>query len=861
MRKKLFSLSCLCALLSFTSSSFAENADTVDLSHSIAKASSYVKTQKKLKKDPIQPNPNPYWAPLGALETKGSVFFQPSVGLGLLYFHQVRGNLCQEPNTFVAGLSESMPSIPYKRNLSYNKTLVKDILVGYRFFDWFKLGLSYQNQNGIFLYSQPLPYMDNVGGERGTAHMQLATYLSLNSVMAKAIFEIPHALIYRRVAFAPFGALAIGPSWQTWYLSRNQSNSSNDGYMNTNVPQFVANLSLMLDKGVRFQPAVVNPSFSGYLGFKFMLWGQARNLYQLQKQGPSKSAIFKPFNIKTIYSFIPYLGFQWNFPATRLDYIKHKKLYASEVDSFFIHTRYTVKPKNFITQFNFGPNFLYFKEIDGNLAIKPLEPDRFYGRQVPMSKKFKYNRVPLYEFLMGYRYSQILQFGLSLQTSNYNILQSPFSPASNIETTLKSYSSFKSYLNLYALMAKAYLYLPYAFRAGFVSMNFYSAVGFGPSWQCWYDVQVNSQGLDIDFLNSDGARNFSGKTKFVTNPSLMVDMGFDMKNAHPDALFHIYLGVRYNRWGQVRNIGKQSQQASSNNGLLRPVRVKTLYSWTPYMSFQWDFPLSEGEYLAKQYSNAWTPYFVSLKESDKPSQLFFQGNIGPNFLRFSGVKGNLGRRPIEGEINNTDAPLKGRLSKNNPLLFEFLVGHKFNYWFKAALSLQSQTAIYVSSKRVPTDFTGDPLFSFRAQFQSQVQLYSLMLKPYLESPKGVIFRNWIWTSYLGMGIGAGWQSWNNNTIYEYADEDNNVYPFTYLLRSKTSASVAWMIDLGFRTRHVSPKFNGSVLFGIKYNQWGQARNIGKLADQYPTYRAGLQSAFRVKTVYSFAPYMGFQWNF
>ncbi len=839
----------------------AENdpMNTINLHKTIAKVN-YSHREKGRRNKKSKVPTTPYWLPLNSIEKNKSVFFQPNVGLGLLYFHQVTGNLADHPNV-LDGNREGMPSIPYKRGLSYNKTLLKEIVIGYRFFDWFKLGLSYQNQSGVFLYTEPLPYRAFNATLVAPNHLQLASYLSLNSIMAKVYFEAPYAIAYKSFTFAPFFGFGFGAGWQTWFPTRNRYNNSYENLSVSNQPQIIPNCVFLFDKGIRIQPTTKNPSFSGLIGFKFMFWGQARNLYKFEKQGSLKTGIFKPFRIKTIYSLAPYVGLQWNFPAAEKDYIPYKK-FASEVDTFFIHSKYTVKPVNLITQFGVGPNFLYFSKIRGNLAITPLEPSRFFGRDIPYNKKFKYNRVPLYEYLIGYRYSQFFQFGLSLQTSSYQILQSPYVESFKSEIARDPKSQFKTYLNLYALMAKAYLYLPYGLRAGFVSFNFFTAFGFGPSWQSWYQIEVNSIGYPTPGLGAvEGQQNFLGHPKIVANPSLMIDMGFDIKNANPDAYFHLYTGIKYNLWGQVRNLGKASQQPYRNNGLWRPIRIKTLYSWTPYISVQWDFPIGESQYLAKRYTNTWAFYPVHFRECDLPRQTFFQANIGPNFLRFSGTQGNLGRKPAASASNNTGAPYQGRLSKNNPLLFEYLLGYRLNYWFKCALSLQSQTAIYICSKALQTQATTNDLWNHTAQFESQLQLYSLMLKPYVQTPVGIVFRNWIYNLYLGFGLGTSWQSWNQNTVYEYADEDNNVYPNNWVLRSKTSANVAFMIDLGLQTRHVSPFFNGSILVGVKYNQWGQARNIGKISQQWDNMRIGLVSPFRIKTVYSFAPYLGFQWNF
>lgn len=69
-----------------------------------------------------------------------------------------------------------------------------------------------------------------------------------------------------------------------------------------------------------------------------------------------------------------------------------------------------------------------------------------------------------------------------------------------------------------------------------------------------------------------------------------------------------------------------------------------------------------------------------------------------------------------------------------------------------------------------------------------------------------------------------------------------------------------MIDKGFRIQSAYPNSSFSVLVGAKYNQWGQARSMGKMSQQ-GTHKQVLDQPVRIKTVYQFAPYVGVQWLF
>jgi len=66
--------------------------------------------------------------------------------------------------------------------------------------------------------------------------------------------------------------------------------------------------------------------------------------------------------------------------------------------------------------------------------------------------------------------------------------------------------------------------------------------------------------------------------------------------------------------------------------------------------------------------------------------------------------------------------------------------------------------------------------------------------------------------------------------------------------------------LGFVYKALILIVNFSVLLGCKYNQWGQARSMGKLSQQ-GSFKEGLSQPLTVKTVYQIAPYLGVQWNF
>ncbi len=266
----------------------------------------------------------------------------------------------------------------------------------------------------------------------------------------------------------------------------------------------------------------------------------------------------------------------------------------------------------------------------------------------------------------------------------------------------------------------------------------------------------------------------------------------------------------------------------------------------------------------EQKSERVSRHFSSTKSFQPPKSVFFQTNIGVGFLYFSGLRANLMGQPV----NNfdppgsawRDAPLKGRLSYNTTPLFEYLLGYRFNSWLKLAFSYQHQAGITIQSKTVSA-FTnqGGPRFSAFIKFSSNLSLNALLAKVYLELPFAMVWRSLSINPYLAIGVGPGSQSWTQ--IQTYNMEGNTFFSSEVLyLQQKTSFNPVWMTDLGFQMQKVASTNQFSMVMGCKYNQWGQARNIGQMSKQ-GAHKLALTQPFRIRTVYQFAPYLGFQWNF
>ncbi|MCH9632662.1 MAG: hypothetical protein S4CHLAM6_10000 [Chlamydiae bacterium] len=265
--------------------------------------------------------------------------------------------------------------------------------------------------------------------------------------------------------------------------------------------------------------------------------------------------------------------------------------------------------------------------------------------------------------------------------------------------------------------------------------------------------------------------------------------------------------------------------------------------------------------IARRDPNTWCPYFMQLKYAEPVSTSFFRLNVGVGFLYFAGIRGNL-----ETVLNTlipgkTDEPLSGRLTYNRTPLFEAVVGRDIYRWLKIGLAYQHQGGIIVQTKPQVSQFVFDD-GGLPVTFKSDVSLDAVMAKFYLMAPHVLVWKNLYTEPYLGLGVGPGWQTWASI----------ETLGIQQLLRPKISANCVFTVDLGFKLRKAVPLYALSFTVGCKYNQWGQARSMGKLENQYvlrvdsadPNFRLqriGLSNPLRIKTVYQFAPYVGVVLNF
>lgn len=278
--------------------------------------------------------------------------------------------------------------------------------------------------------------------------------------------------------------------------------------------------------------------------------------------------------------------------------------------------------------------------------------------------------------------------------------------------------------------------------------------------------------------------------------------------------------------------------------------------------------------------NTWKPYYLKTKNTE-PLSCFYQQTVGIGFLYFSGIKGNLiSGSPIPSNpaltmfgqpvFGKSDTKLSGHLGYNRTPVSEFIIGTDIWHWFKIAMSYTHQGGIVVQTKPQPraayivANANGETENIINPDLTAHVRLDAALFRVYFMFPYTLVWKNVYYEPYLSAGVGPGWQTW--------ADIKSEAQ-FYDAIRQKISANCVFTIDVGSKIRRATPTYVMSFTLGCKYTEWGQARSIGKFNQQYSqsaplraeggevTQREFLTNPLRITTVYSFAPYVGVQFNY
>jgi hypothetical protein len=256
-----------------------------------------------------------------------------------------------------------------------------------------------------------------------------------------------------------------------------------------------------------------------------------------------------------------------------------------------------------------------------------------------------------------------------------------------------------------------------------------------------------------------------------------------------------------------------------------------------------------------------TPCLFPTKELLASSKISFNFNVGIGFLYFRKLKGNLSPIPtgLFSGFSGSNFGRIGNLGYNRTPLFEANIGYRLLPWIEMALTYNGQSGMSCESQPNSSIATGSSNNPTWASFRSNLQLNSVLLKFYFNSPSSLILGNFSFTPYLAAGIGAGWQSWTNICMYEMRIASGSFESTVLSLNQKISANVTWTCDVGLNIKPATPRAPFSLRAGCKYIDWGQARQMGILQQQGA--KAGPFKPISVKRVDSFAPYIGVQFNF
>ncbi len=285
------------------------------------------------------------------------------------------------------------------------------------------------------------------------------------------------------------------------------------------------------------------------------------------------------------------------------------------------------------------------------------------------------------------------------------------------------------------------------------------------------------------------------------------------------------------------------------------------------------------------------------------SCMYSEGQVGLGFLYFAGVKGNLIAEPnrIYKDVTGTNRAsgiafpqtVRGKIQYNRTPVYTVDFGWKLGKWVDFGCTMQAQQGIFIRTK--PFQFSylrnnanpEETTNLITKNFESSLDFYSIGGKLMFQWAKMAKWGNWSMNLFFGGSAGGAWQSWTNvKAIQTYfnnvGDVADNITSSNISFRNQYYANLSYTGDAGFIFKPTSPTAKMAIRFGCKFISWGSARGLGDQKDQNDIFRsdnaavvndpastnfstARVKSSyfkpFRVKTIYSWAPYIGFRFDF
>lgn len=267
------------------------------------------------------------------------MYAELEAGLGFMYFNGLSGNLIPEPNSWFTDIANSSATYPIRGSIEYTKTPIYTLDLGIRLTNWISFAASLQSQQGIHVRTRPTQgAASRTSGSGSLVTTSFDSNLNLYSIGGKLLLTWPNLIRFKTFTVSLFLGGSAAGGWQSWnsstavqtYTYRStspsvtQQTSSNIVFKDMNF----ANLSYTGDAGLLFKSKSAFSKTSLRLGCKFIGWGKARRLGNMENQtdifsngssvtGVPASAVrfgyFRPLIIKYVYSWVPYIGVKWDF--------------------------------------------------------------------------------------------------------------------------------------------------------------------------------------------------------------------------------------------------------------------------------------------------------------------------------------------------------------------------------------------------------------------------------------------------------------------------------------------------------------------------------------------------------------------
>ncbi len=267
--------------------------------------------------------------------------------------------------------------------------------------------------------------------------------------------------------------------------------------------------------------------------------------------------------------------------------------------------------------------------------------------------------------------------------------------------------------------------------------------------------------------------------------------------------------------------------------------------------------------------DSWKPYYTLINNvQNDTDRTFATSTVGLGFIYFSHVKGDTSLTPASARsvTGGTNTKKVGGFSYNRTPIYDIFFGYRILDWFKVALALQNQNNISFQSRFAPTlvpaGATRTATTSLPdSQFRANIALNAVYAKFMFELPWIMVMKSWMYALYFNAGVGPCWQSWTDIRQYiQYVTAAGLEATFVNTLHQKYGASALWQLDLGIRAKSASLDAVISFVLGCKFNSWGKIPNIGE-STQQGSWGFAFRKPYSARMLYSFAPYMGVQWNF